>query len=86
MSVDSTAEEIETEDGLNPDHPLVKLFRKLSLETAAKKQGSSLYCPRCDTNLPYTQMTVQQEHAGVDANNNPVKKIVHYCSLCEKYF
>jgi len=78
--------ELETEDGINLNHPLVKLFRKFHLEKAAKEQGSDLYCPYCGTNLPYFHMTVGQEPAGVDANFNPLKRIVYFCTLCQKDF
>jgi len=77
---------LETENGINLEHPVVKLFRKVMLESAAKEQGSDLYCPKCKTNLPYSEMTVAKEFDGVDANFSPVYKLTYFCTLCQEYF
>lgn len=78
--------QLETENGLNLEHPLVLLFRKLELERIAKEQKSDLYCPKCGTNLPYNQMTVARIPDGTDANYNPVYKQGYFCTLCQEYF
>ncbi len=78
-----TINNLEGKDGINLDDSVVKLFRKIMLESAAEEQKSDLYCPECHTNLPYTPMTVGQEPDGFDANYNLTKKIVYRCTLCE---
>ena len=77
---------METEDGINLDHPVVVLFRKLMLERNAKVEKSDLYCPTCETNLPYNHMTVASVPDGVDANFNPVHRTAYFCTLCQEYF
>ena len=64
--------ELETENGLNQNHPLVYEFRKISLEEAAKQQESDLFCPYCKTNLPYTPFTQGEKD--------------YFCTLCQQNF
>jgi hypothetical protein len=77
---------LQTEDGLNLDHPDVVLFRRLMLERNAKVQNSDLYHAKCDTHLPYNHMTVASVPDGVDANFNPVQKQMYFCPICQEYF
>ena len=77
---------METEDGINLDHPFVLLFRRIMLERTAKAEKSDLYCPTCKTNLPYTHMTVNSVPDGPDANFNPMYKTAYFCTLCQEYF
>jgi len=77
---------METDDGINLDHPVVVLFRKLMLERQAKSQNSDLHCPKCSTNLPYNNMTVASVQDGVDANYNRVYRDTYFCTLCQEYF
>ena len=77
---------LETEDGINLEHPDVKLFRKVMLEQSAGMERSDLFCPKCNTNLPYNQMTVAAIPAGVDANYNPLHRTAYFCTLCQEYF
>ena len=77
---------METEDGINLDHPIVIFFRKHMLERNAKAEKSDLYCPTCKTNLPYNHMTVASVPDGVDANLNPVHRTAYFCTLCQEYF
>lgn len=84
MSVDEIP--LETENGINLDHPVVILFRKMMLEQAAKEQDSDLFCKKCNTHLPYSPITSARIPDGVDADYRPVFKRGHYCPLCEEYF
>lgn len=77
---------METEDGINLDHPLVVLFRIAMLEKQARAEKSDLYCPKCKTNLPYNPMTVASLPDGVDASLNPVHNPAYFCTLCQSYF
>ena len=77
---------METEDGINLDHPFVVLFRKLMLERNAKADNSDLYCPKCGTNLPHNRMTVASVPDGVDADFSPVHRPAYFCTLCQEYF
>ena len=83
---DSIDDKLETENGINLDNPIVRLFRRKQLEAAATEQGSDLYCPECEVNLPITPMTVNKEQDGTDANMNPSYKTSYYCTICEKHF
>lgn len=69
---------LETEDGLNLDHPVVVLFRKIMLERTAQAEKSELYCPTCKTHLPYNHMTVAPVSDGVDAKFNPVYRTTYF--------
>jgi hypothetical protein len=68
-------------DGLDPEHPLVKLNRRLSLELQAKEQKSDLYCTTCDANLPIRHLTT---YGPVEVKGESFDK--HFCSLCQKDF
>ena len=72
--------------GLDPEDPLVKLFRKLELNRLALVTGSDLYHKKCDTRLPYNEITIGTVRDGVDANLNPVYKTDYFCPLCQEHF
>ena len=74
------------DDSVDLDDPIVKLFRKVMLESIAREEKSDLYCSHCGTNLPYNRITVGYVANGVDANFNPVKKLEYFCTLCQKPF
>jgi len=65
-------QDIETENGIDINSPIVYEFRRMNLESIAEKQGSDLHCPYCKAHLPYTQMTVRKND--------------YFCTLCQRYF
>lgn len=79
---------LETENGLNLDHPLVFLFRRLMLEQNAEIEKSNLYCPSCKAHLPYNSMTAGQsvDFEDIGADGRPAVNLTYYCPLCEKSF
>jgi len=67
--------------------PVLLYFRKLSLEAQARKQNSDLYCPSCQTHLPYSHLTVADEYTlRLQADGRPETKLAYYCTLCERSF
>ena len=73
-------------EGLDLDDPIVKLFRKLELNRIALVTGSDLYHAKCDTRLPYNEITVGLVRNGVDANYNHLAKLDYFCPLCQESF
>ena len=77
---------LETEEGINLDDPMVVFLRRFMLERNARAEKSDLYCPKCNTNLPYNSMSIAPRRDGTDANFNPVYRTAYFCTLCQEYF
>ena len=60
-------------ENINPDDPLVRATRRVNLEIAAKREGSTTRCPKCSVLLPVSMATM-------------VPSGKRYCPLCEIEF
>ena len=72
----------ETEEGgIDLDDPIVKLFRRVMLESIAREQGETTRCPGCDVLLPLTEMTIFRK-----LNRDGTIELKRFCTLCECEF